>query len=415
MPYTIDTQLITRFRNRLEQDQPLCLDLLRQMVEINSFTANPAGVNKLGELTAAAFAPLGFTTETVQATNPAYGRHLVLTRPGRSGRKIGLISHLDTVFPSDEEIRNNFSWRPDGDKIYGPGTQDIKGGTVLIYMMLTSLQAVLPAVFDEVTWVVLLNSCEEVAALDFGDVCLHHLEGPTLAGLVFEAGDMKPDRCLTVVGRKGMAVYHITVKGRGAHAGSAHHKGANAILQMARLIEEVAALTDYDRGLTFNVGTMAGGTVINRVPHHAVATGEMRAFASEVYQAGLAGLKSLANRASVRSPADDYPCRIDIDIFHESPPWSRNEASDRLLALWQQAGHSVGLQVLPEERGGLSDGNLIWSQIPTLDGLGPSGRNAHCSEQSADGSKEQEYVQVSSFVPKGLLNLIGILNLINTV
>ncbi|HMQ56322.1 MAG TPA: hypothetical protein PKD98_29850, partial [Anaerolineae bacterium] len=82
------------------------------------------------------------------------------------------------------------------------------------------------------------------------------------------------------------------------------------------------------------------------------------------------------------------------------------------LAVWQEAAESLGLRVEPERRGGLSDGNHIWRQIPTLDGLGPAGGNAHCSERSADGSKDQEYVLVSSFVPKALLNIVAILRLI---
>jgi glutamate carboxypeptidase len=48
----------------------------------------------------------------------------------------------------------------------------------------------------------------------------------------------------------------------------------------------------------------------------------------------------------------------------------------------------------------------------TLDGLGPSGENAHCSERSEDGSKEQEYVLASSFVPKAVLNTVAIIGLI---
>jgi glutamate carboxypeptidase len=138
----------------------------------------------------------------------------------------------------------------------------------------------------------------------------------------------------------------------------------------------------------------------------------MRAFSRDVYEAGLAQLLALPDQASVRSPEDDFPCRIDINVIHQTPPWSRNPATDRLLGIWQQAAGQIGIQVFPEERGGLSDGNQIWSDIPTIDGLGPAGRNAHCSEQSADGSKEQEYVMVSSFVPKALLNILAVQNLI---
>ncbi len=66
---------------------------------------------------------------------------------------------------------------------------------------------------------------------------------------------------------------------------------------------------------------------------------------------------------------------------------------------------------MPEERGGLSDSNLLWQAFPTLDGLGPVGANAHCSERSPDGSKEQEYMEAASFVPKAMLNLAGVLAL----
>jgi glutamate carboxypeptidase len=414
MPYPVDSLTISHLQDYLNHHQSFHLDILRQMVAVNSFTANPVGVNKLGNLTAAMFADLGFTAKTVQSANPAYGKHLILTRPGRTHYKIGLISHLDTVFPPDEELRNDFSWRLEGDRIYGPGTVDIKGGTVMIYTVLAALKEVVPQAYDDITWVILLNAAEEVAVLDFGDVCLQHLNGKTLAGLVFEAGDISSTRCLTVVNRKGMALYRITVEGRAAHAGGAHHKGANAIVQMAQIIQQIAALTDYERDLTFNVGSIAGGTVLNRVPHFAVASGEMRAFSTDLYDEGLTNLLALGNKPSVRSIDDGYPCRINIEITHEAPPWPQNEASDGLLAIWQQAAKSLGIQVFPEKRGGLSDGNLIWSHVPTIDGLGPSGRNAHCSEQSADGSKEQEYVLISSFVPKAVLNATAIIHLMNS-
>ena len=83
-----------------------------------------------------------------------------------------------------------------------------------------------------------------------------------------------------------------------------------------------------------------------------------------------------------------------------------------LFEIWSQAAQAIGTKVIPEERGGLSDGNLLWQYLPVLDGLGPSGTNAHCSERSADGSKDQEYALLSSFVPKALLNITAILRLV---
>src|SRR5215472_730128 len=110
----------------LEARMPEALDLLRRMVAVNSFTAIPEGVNRLGRLTADAFAPLGFSAEFVGSTNPDWGNHLVLTRVGTSRRSIAMISHLDTVFSTEEEQRNNFHWQVEGDRIFGPGTLDIK-------------------------------------------------------------------------------------------------------------------------------------------------------------------------------------------------------------------------------------------------------------------------------------------------
>jgi glutamate carboxypeptidase len=74
----------------------------------------------------------------------------------------------------------------------------------------------------------------------------------------------------------------------------------------------------------------------------------------------------------------------------------------------------LGIRIAFEERGGVSDGNFLWDAVPTLDGLGPYGDNDHCSERSADGSKLPEFVEVSSFVPKALLNFGAICQLIET-
>src|SRR5689334_23708208 len=115
------TAPLTEFLN---QQMPAALEMLRRMVGINSFTRNREGVNRLGRLTAESFAPLGFAAETAPSINPHYGDHLVLTRRGRTKKSIAMVSHLDTVFPPEEEQRNNFRWQPEGDRIYGPGTHD---------------------------------------------------------------------------------------------------------------------------------------------------------------------------------------------------------------------------------------------------------------------------------------------------
>jgi glutamate carboxypeptidase len=406
---TLSLQLQQFLQPRL----PDYLELLRQMVAINSYTRNPAGVNALGELTAAAFADLGFTAETIQSDQPGFGQHLILTRRGRTPRTIGLVSHLDTVFPPEEEWRNNFSWRPEGDRIYGPGTVDIKGGTVMIKMVLDSLRAVAPDLFEAMTWVILLDAAEEDEAHDFGAICRQRLSEDGLACLIFEGGERDDgDNHLLVVARKGMAIYEVETTGRAAHAGTAHQEGANALVQMASVIQQIASFTDYERHLTFNVGVISGGTVTNRVPHYARVGLEMRAFTTDVYDDGVAKMMALNGYSSVSSPQDGYPCQTKVELTRQTAPWPRNLETDRLYDIWQETAVNLGLSAAMQERGGLSDGNHSWFAVPTLDGLGPSGGNAHCSERSDDGRKDQEYVLVSSFMPKTIWNVLSIVRLV---
>lgn len=404
-----------QFRRYLSENFDSYLKILERMVDINSFTANAEGVNRLGDFTDQTFAELEFVPNRFRSSNGTYGDHLVLSRRGRRGKNgpsLALVSHLDTVFPADEERRNDFHWRPEGDRIYGPGTVDIKGGTLIIFMMLSLLRHEARNLFEDVNWTILLNASEEVLAQDFGSLCREHIPDDALACLVFEGGRIKRHRFAAVTSRKGRFTWRIESKGRAAHAGSSHTKGANAVVQLARTLSRVAELTDPKRQITFNVATVAGGTVINRVPHQAVASGEARAYLPEVLDEGAEQLSQLAQEVDVISAKDGYPCKLEIEVSEKWAPWPPNEGSERLLGIWQHAGEELGVEVRGESRGGLSDGNQTWDFVPTLDGLGPAGGNAHCSERSDDGSKDQEFVWRESFVPKCMLNTVAIMELI---
>jgi glutamate carboxypeptidase len=403
----------------LQKRLPFYIDLLRQMVEINSFTANPAGVNQLGDLTAELFGELGFFAEFVQSVNSSYGRHLFLRRladsdnpssPTDKNPWVAMVSHLDTVFPPEEEIANDFRFRLDGDKIYGPGSEDIKGGTVMAFMVLDALLNFYPQEYRQLNWIFCLDASEESMSDDFGKFCKARIPNDALACLIFEGGTPNQNGFPIVTARKGRAEFHISVEGRGAHAGNYHKQGANAIVQLANTIGKIAAFTDYAQQLTFNVGVVNGGSVVNRVPHHAEALVEMRAFKTEIFEAGFRKMMALNGSTNVSS-LDGFPCRVTIEPKSQSAPWPRNPATDSLFDIWCKTAEKTGTTAIPEERGGLSDGNLLWQHVPVLDGLGPSGLNAHCSERSEDGSKEQEFALLSSFVPKAMLNIAAILML----
>jgi len=395
----------------LKDHLPAYLDLLQQMVVINSFTSNPQGVNRLGELTAQIFSELGFQAETLPSVDPAFGRHLILTRQGnQTAGTIGMISHLDTVFSPEEEIAHDFAWRVQDNRIYGPGTVDIKGGTVMMIMILDALRVYAPQVFEGATWMLFLDASEERLSEDFGEICRMRLPADALACLVFEGGTNADKVLPLVTARKGRASFQVSVEGKSAHAGNFHANGANAILQISHTIQKIADLTDYRKAITFNVGSVVGGSVINRVPHTAQAHVEMRAFDQDVYNQGIAAMLALDGTSEVVS-ADGFRCRVRVEVKDRTAPWPPNLASQRLFWIWEGVARTLKMRLAQEARGGLSDGNFLWDRVPTLDGLGPAGNNAHCSERSPDGSKDQEYVLQGSFVPKALLNTLAILRL----
>ena len=399
----------------LESILPEAIGHLEAMVRVNSWTLNKQGVDAVGHLTANLFAPLGFAPQRIPSINPAYGDHLVLSRQGRSDATLALVSHLDTVFSPEEEARNQFHWLLEGDRIYGPGTHDIKGGTILMWMTLMALARHAPETFDAMSWRLCFNSSEEVLSADFGDVVRRHVGPRPAAVLVFEAEGRSGETRRLVVARKGRGTWRLSVQGRGAHAGVAPGRGANAIAQLALTLQKVHQLADPARDLSVNIGMVRGGSGLNRVPEEAVAEGEFRAFSPEVWDDAFRSLSSLAGPGQVRSASDGFPTSVAFELLSRSHPWPRNPGSDALLATWQEAGRSIGIHVEPEARGGLSDGNQLWDLCPTLDGLGPSGDNDHCSERSADGSKLPEYVTPSSLVPKALLNTLALQRTINKV
>ncbi len=390
----------------LESQLPAALGWLEKMVGANSFTRNPAGVAEVARLTEECFSPLGFTAERVQAENPEFGEHLFLRRPGRSGRTVWLVTHLDTVFPPEEEAREDFHWRPEpGEgRIYGPGTVDIKGGTMVLWLTLLGLREADAALFDEIEWVVAANAAEEALSPDFGAACRERSREKAEAVLVFEGGRKAGDEFTLVTGRKGKGDFRISVSGRASHAGSQHAEGRNAIVELAHAVQHVSTLTSVEKQRTVNVGNISGGTVVNRVPHAAAAELEMRAFHPGAFDEAKAAILSRSGPGLVVDGAE-----VSVTQLGETAPWPCTESTQALFGTWSRAATELGWTAVAEQRGGLSDANYLHPIGPTLDGLGPSGGSAHCSERSADGTKVPEYVETGSIVPKAVLNTVAIL------
>jgi integrase len=121
----------------------------------------------------------------------------------------------------------------DGDRIYGPGTNDIKGGSVMMWLMLTALRAHDPKLFEDITWKLFWNSSEECYSPDFSDLCRARFDRGTLGALIFESEGRSGQQPLMVVARKGQGTWRVTASGRASHAGGKHERGGRG----ARLLK----------------------------------------------------------------------------------------------------------------------------------------------------------------------------------
>lgn len=386
---------------------PAALNFLKQLVGINSFTANAAGVDEVARLTAEAFAPLGFEAELAPCSTPGTGHHLFLTHRGEGGDPIVLVTHSDTVFPAEEERLNDFKWdeRPDEGRIYGPGTVDNKGGTALIWLILQSLREAAPELYARTHWLVAANAAEEIIGDDFGRATTERCGGKARAVLVFEGGPVEGRDWHIVTSRKGRSAWKLSAEGKAAHAGSKHHEGINAIDALARVLPDIAALTNAEAERTVNIGMIQGGTVVNRVPHEAAAEWECRATEPAALQHADDFFETLSGTAA-------NGAKLTAERTGHTAAWPGGIESEALFHLWHEAAAQMDLKAVSVPRGGLSDANHLWQLAPTLDGLGPYGGNAHCSERSADGSKLPEYVEPGSFVPKAVMNGLALVKLV---
>ena len=245
----------------IESKRDEMLSLWEQLVNMESGTLFKEDVDKIADFLKERIVSFGGTARIVEF--PQAGNGLVAEFGSASTRPhICFMGHYDTVFP-----RGTVAGRPfkivDG-KAYGPGVLDMKAGVVV---QLYAIRALMDAGYSDRRIRVILAGDEETGhpKSDMGRVFEEECRG-AVAAFNFETGDVSGD---LVVGRKGTSAYDIAVKGVSVHAGREPEKGRSAILEMAHKIIAIQALTDYEKGITFNVGTIRGGVARNAVPDRA--------------------------------------------------------------------------------------------------------------------------------------------------
>lgn len=348
---------------------------LAELVEVNSFTSNVEGGNRVASILEELFAIDGLESTRVASTSGRFADHLVVgsTWTTRGDAPIALVGHLDTVFPP-----GTFEgFRRDGDLARGPGVLDMKGGLVVVAWALKALAAA-GALTSLPGLRVVVVADEEVGSPEGKAIITDAIQGARGA-LVFEAG-RKEDRIITR--RKGTGAITAIAHGKAAHAGNAHAEGVNALWALSKLVDRVHALTDYDRGITVNVGKVTGGTSKNTVPDRAEALIDVRFETRADADSVIAAIGRIADECA----AEVRGSRIELVGGVARHPLERTDASAKLMEEYGVAARASGLGSGEAALiGGGSDASTSGAMgIASIDGLGPRGIGFHTHDEQIE-------------------------------
>jgi glutamate carboxypeptidase len=293
-----------------------------------------------------------------------------------------LVGHVDTVHIASESFSG---LQVDGGLARGPGVAGMKGGLIVMLVMLDALSAI--GVLDALDVRVLINSDEEQQSFSSRDLVLDAAAGAEIA-LVFEAA--RPDGGI-VGSRRATGRFRFDITGEAAHGSVGHADGKNAILEAAMLVQRIEAMSDPERGITFNCGVIEGGTHANVVAATAILEVDARCDRAQDVgwiETSLAELASTSLRG----------CAIAVSGQMGRPAWPESFDTLQLYDIWLEAADDLGLGSIElTHAGGGSDANNLHGQgLAVLDGLGPVGGGYHTQDEWVDLSTISERASMSA-------------------
>ncbi len=361
------------------------------LVNIDSGTYCPAGVNQVGEILQSVLEKCGFEFTTYP--QQAYGTHRVGVKQGTGKGRLLLVGHMDTVFPEGDAQKRPF--RIENGRAYGPGVHDMKGGLVVMTAACEALAAAAYTDFASIT--VLLNSDEEIGSPTSRTLIEEAARG---ADYVFVFEPARTDRSL-VTARKGVGMYQMTVAGRAAHAGADPQAGISAIEELSHKTIAMHQLNDYATGTTVNVGVFQGGTRSNVVAAEARAEIDVRIFtpeeAARIDQAlqDIAGKEYLAGAKTVLTGGLNRP------------PMVKDAGTIRLLELVEESGKELCIQITDVASGGASDGNFTNAVgAPTIDSMGTVGGLAHGVSEYSEVDSLLEKIKLTALTAMKIKDIV---------
>lgn len=338
---------------------------------IESQTSDKAGIDAVGKYFLTWAKNLGFETEIFE--HPKAGNVVCITmNPHADSAPLTLSGHMDTVHP-----KGLFGYPPvriEGDKIYGPGVTDCKGGAVAAAL---AMEALLNCGFTSRPVRLLLQSDEEGGSSMSQKATINYMceKAKDSVGFLNLEGYVAGQVCIQ---RKGIITFKFSIEGIEAHSSTCATNGANAIADAAYKIIEMEKLKDDD-GLTCNVGVIKGGSVPNTVAGHCEFLANVRFATNEQLQFVMEYAKKVAETVHVKG------CTCTLSVATSRLAMEHSEGNVKFVNELNRIFAENGLPVLEAvaKRAGSDAAEITNSGIPCVDSLGVEGDKIHSPDEFA--------------------------------
>jgi len=371
--------------NYVDAHIPDAISLLEKVVNIESASQNVAGVKSVGAVFKGEFEALGMKARWIDMpAEMERAGHLVAETTGARGKRLLLLGHIDTVLEGER-------FRREGNKAYGTGSSDMKGGDVVLLYALKALADV--GALKDTRVVVMLTGDEESVGRPVeksrGDMIA--LAQRSDVALSFEGARGRD----ATVGRRGSSSWMLQVSATTGHSSQIFKErmGSGAILEAARILNQFYDQLHADKNVTFNPSLILGGTKATRDGTSGTATGKTNVVAKDVIVIGDLRFSNEEQKEAARAKmralvAANLPRTSATITFGDGiPAMFPTEGNYALLTQLSKVSEDLGFgkvgTVDPADRGA-GDIAYVSHLISGLDGLGADGGGAHAAGETVN-------------------------------